>query len=108
MDKERRGLTETFERLWGQALVAVGAAEEEAARAVAKLQGAAGWSQEEARRHVRELTERLQEQRKELERSVDDRVKATLARVKAPRREEIAELRRRLDQVAERIKSLEK
>lgn len=107
MDKERRGLTEAFERLWSQALASVSAAEEEAAKAVHKLQGAAGLSQDEAKRFVRELTERLKSQRKELERTVDERVRTSLARVKAPRREELQELQRRLDRVAERMQALE-
>src|SRR4051812_11009135 len=114
MDKERRGITATVERprspgLGGGSAAGeetggggpgVAGAEEEGAGAVEKLEGAAGGSEEGARRYVRELTERLQSQRKEIEKTVDDRVRTTLARVKAPRREQITDLQRRLDRVA--------
>lgn len=107
MEKERRGLTESFERLWSQALVAVSDAQEEASKAVQRLQEAAGWSQEEAKRYVCELTERLTQQRKDLEKTVDERVRSTLARVRAPRKEQIQDFQKRLDRLAERIRSLE-
>ena len=66
--REKRPLAETFERLWGQALLAVSTAEEEAGRVVQRVTGAAGWSQDEVRRQARELTERLVTQRRDLER----------------------------------------
>jgi len=104
--KERWGLAETFERVWGQALLAVSTAEDEATKAVHRVAEVAGWNQEEAKRYVRELTERLVIQRREMEKSVEDGVKRTLARLKVPRREELQAVQERLDRVAQRIESL--
>ncbi len=105
---EKRTLSEIFEHLWSQALVAVSAAEDEVSKAVQKLAEAAGWSQEEARRQVRELSERLVVQRRELNRAVEEGVKKALARVKVPRRDELQDFGRRLDRLAERIRALER
>jgi len=107
MDKERHGLTEAFERLWSQGLVAVSTAEDEVTKAVQKIADAYGWSQEEARKHVRELTERLTQQRRDLEHSIEDAVKRTLSHIRVPRRDEIAEIQKRLDRLTERIQALE-
>ena len=80
MDKpeapERSTLAETFERLWSQALLAVSTAEEEASRAVQRVTAAAGWSQEEVKRHAREFTERLLGHRRDLEHNVEARRRA--------------------------------
>jgi polyhydroxyalkanoate synthesis regulator phasin len=105
---EKRTFSEIFEHLWSQALVAVSAAEDEVSKAVQKLAEAAGWSQEEARRQVRELSERLVAQRRELNRAVEEGVKKALARVKVPRRDELQDFGRRLDRLAERIQALER
>ena len=105
--REKRPLAETFERLWGQALLAVSTAEEEAGRVVQRVTGAAGWSPDEVRRHARELTERLVSQRRDLERNVEEGVRRALGRMKLPRREELQEVSVRLERVAERIRALE-
>jgi polyhydroxyalkanoate synthesis regulator phasin len=105
-NKDRKSLSEVFERAWSQALVAMSTVEEEAVMITHRLGEAAGWSQEEARRHVREFTERLAHQRKDLEGSVEEGVKRALSKVRVPRREEIAELQARLDRIAARIDSL--
>jgi polyhydroxyalkanoate synthesis regulator phasin len=105
--REKRPLAETFERLWGQALLAVSTAEEEAGRVVQRVTAAAGWSQDEVRRHARELTERLVTQRQHLERNVEDGVRKALGRMTLPRREELQDVSARLDRIAERIRALE-
>ena len=105
---EKRTLGEIFEHLWSQALVAVSAAEDEVSKAVGRLAEVAGWSQEEARRQVRELSERLVAQRRELNRVVEEGVKKALVRVKVPRRDELLDFGRRLDRLAERIRALER
>src|SRR5579863_5668468 len=101
-----RSITEYFERVWGQALVAVSQAEEEAGKAVQKLAGVAGWGQEEIKRQARELGERLVRQRKDLEHSVDEGVRRTLSALRVPRREEIQDIQARLERVAARIDAL--
>jgi polyhydroxyalkanoate synthesis regulator phasin len=104
----RKSPGEVFERIWGQALLAVSAAEEEAARALQRASEAAGWSQEEARRQVREFAERLVGQRRDLERNVEEGVKGALTRLRVPRREELSEVQSRLDRLLARVEGLER
>lgn len=101
--KEKRSFGEHFERLWGQALLAVSNAEDEALKVVQRLAESAGWSPEEMRLRARELGERLKTQRKDLERTVDEAVRGTLVRLKVPRREQLQDVSARLDRLAERI-----
>ena len=95
---------ELFQQIWSQALVTVTGAEEEAQRLLSRVQGLAGWSQDEARR----LGERLASQRREMERRVEEAVKTSVARLRVPRREEIAQLTTRLEAVSKRIEALQK
>lgn len=104
--KERRSFAEHFERLWGQALVAVSNAEDEALKVVQRLAEGTGWSPEEIRHRARELTERLASQRKDVERGVDEAVKRTLIHLKVPRREQLQEVQARLERLAERVERL--
>ena len=104
--REKHPVAETFERLWSQALLAVSTAEEEANRTVQRVAAAAGWSQDEVKRHAREFTERLVGQRKDLEHNVEEGVRQALARLKLPRREELQEFGARLERLAERIEAL--
>jgi len=106
--KDRRTVPEFFQQVWSQALVAVTGAEDEVAKLVGRLQGVAGWSQDEARRQVQHFTERLAAQRKELERRAEESVKASMAKLKVPRRDELAQLNARLDALARRVEALTK
>lgn len=90
---------EFFQQIWSQALTTVAGAEEEAQKLLGRLQG---MSQEEARK----LSERLAAQRKDLERRMDEVVKTSVARLKVPRREEVAQLNARLDGLSKRLDSL--
>ena len=92
---------EFFQQIWGQALTTVHGAEEEAQKLLGRLQG---MSQDEARK----LSERLAAQRKDLERRVEDVVKSSVARLKVPRREEVAQLNARLDGLTRRLEGLTK
>lgn len=103
---DKRSIPEIFHQVWSQALVAVNGAEEEALKLLSRAQEAAGWSPEEVRRQVREFTERLDSQRKELEGRVDATVKQSLGRLPVPRREEIAQLKARVEELARRVESL--
>jgi hypothetical protein len=105
--KERPRLSETFERIWGQALVAVSAAEEEAARALQRAAAVAGWSQDEVVRQVRVFTDRLASQRRDLERNVEDGVRRALGVLKLPRREQLQDFEARLARLSERLDALE-
>jgi polyhydroxyalkanoate synthesis regulator phasin len=105
--KEKKSPGEVFERLWSQALLAVNTAEEEATRTLQRAAEVAGWSQEEVRRQVRDFTERLAGQRREMERNVEEGVKGALSRVRLPRREDLLEAHARVEKLAERIAALE-
>ncbi len=103
---QKRSFTEYFERLWGQALLAVSQAEDEAKSAVQRLAEAAGAGQDEIARQVREFSERLVRQRKDLEHTLEDGVRKTLSRLRVPRREELQEIQARLDKVSARLDAL--
>lgn len=90
---------EHFQHIWSQALTAVAGAEEEAQKLLQKWRGL---SQEE----LKKLELRLATQRKELERRVEEVVKASVDRLRVPRREEIAQLNARLDALAARLEAL--
>ncbi|HLL53972.1 MAG TPA: phasin family protein [Myxococcaceae bacterium] len=104
--KEKRPISEQLERLWSQALLAASVAEEEASRVAQRVAEVAGWSQDEVKRHVRELSEQLVTQRRDLERSVEEAVKGRVARIKLPKREELMAFEERLNQLAARIDAL--
>ncbi|MGZ5956804.1 MAG: phasin family protein [Myxococcaceae bacterium] len=106
--KDRRPVVEVLERMWAQALTAVSSVEDEAARVVQRAQTVAGWSQDEVRRQMGELAERLAAQRKELEQGLEERVRGTLQRLRVPRRDEVQALAARVDRVAERLEKLER
>ena len=59
---------------------------------------------EKERRSLSEALESITQ----LNKVVEDGVRKALARMKVPRREELAEVRSRLDRLAERIRELEK
>jgi len=101
-------LRETFKEAWSQALVGLNAAEQEAERVIGKIADAAGFTQDDVRRHAREFGERLQAQRKEIERTLDDAVKRAANRFKLPSREELEALRKRLDALSARVEAMSK
>jgi poly(hydroxyalkanoate) granule-associated protein len=96
-------LRERFKVAWSQALVGLDAAEQEAEKVFQKVADAAGFGPEDVRRQAREFTERLQTQRREIERTIDDAVKRATGRFKLPSRDEIDELRRRVDALSARL-----
>ncbi len=105
---ERRSVSEHFQQLWSQALVAVTSVEEEAARLTSKLPGFSNWHPEEIRKSALEVAERLQLQRRQLERRLDEAVSHSLGVIRIPTREEVARLNARLDEIARRIEALSK
>ncbi len=101
--KEKRPLTDVVERMWAQALVAVSSVEEEAAQLVQRLQAVAGWSQDEVRRQVAEVSERLASQRLTLEKGIEEGVRRAVGKLRVPRRDQIQALEARLDRLAARL-----
>ena len=106
--KDRRPVVEALERMWAQAVTAMSSVEDEAARVVQRAQTVAGWSQDEVRRQMGDLAERLAAQRRELEQGLEERVRGALQRLRVPRREEVQALMTRVARVAERVEKLER
>jgi polyhydroxyalkanoate synthesis regulator phasin len=99
-------LNEKFKEAWSQALVGLNAAEAEAEKVLGRLADAAGLSQDDVKRHAREFGERLTQQRREVERAIEDAARRATARFKVPSREEVDALKRRLDDIAGRLEAL--
>jgi polyhydroxyalkanoate synthesis regulator phasin len=70
---------------------------------LARLADAAGLTPQDVKHHAREFGERLTQQRREVERAIDDGVRRAAAQFKIPTREEIESLKRRVDQIADRL-----
>jgi polyhydroxyalkanoate synthesis regulator phasin len=104
--KDKKGLAEVFEKLWGQALLAVSNVEDEAQKVAQRVAESAGWNQDEVKRQVREFAERLAGQRRDLEKNVEEGVKRALARLKVPRRDEMQAIEDRLNRIAQRVDAL--
>jgi polyhydroxyalkanoate synthesis regulator phasin len=92
-----------FREAWSQALVGINTAEAEAEKVLARLADAAGLTPEDVKHHAREFGERLTQQRREVERAIDDGIRRAAAQFKIPTRDEIESLKRRVDQIADRL-----
>ncbi len=97
-----------FKEAWSNALAGVNAAEQEAEKVLARIADVAGLSPEDVRRQARELGERLANQRREVERAVDEAVRRAANRFRIPSREDIEALEKRLDAVAQRLDAVAK
>jgi len=95
-----------FREAWSQALVGINTAEAEAEKVLARLADAAGLTPDDVKHHAREFGERLTQQRREVERAIDDGVRRAAAQFKIPTREEIESLKRRVDQIADRLEGI--
>ncbi|WP_242345140.1 phasin family protein [Anaeromyxobacter terrae] len=99
-------LQEIFKDAWSHALAGVNAAEQEAEKVLARIADAAGFSPEDVRRHAREFGERLTSQRREIEKTLDDAVRRATSRFRAPAREDLDALEKRLAAIAARVEAL--
>lgn len=97
-----------FKEAWSNALAGVNAAEQEAEKVLARIADAAGFSAEDVRRQARELGERLVQQRREVERAVDEAVRRAASRFHIPSRADLEALEQRLDAIAQRIDAIAK
>jgi polyhydroxyalkanoate synthesis regulator phasin len=95
-----------FRDAWSQALIGINTAEAEAEKVLARLADAAGLTPEDVKHHAREFGERLTQQRREVERAIDDGVRRAAAQFKIPTRDEIESLKRRVDQLADRLEAV--
>jgi len=96
-------IRETFKEAWSQALVGFNAAEQEAEKVMTRIADAAGFTPEDVKRHAREFGERLQVQRKEIEKSIDEAVKRAAGRFKLPTRDELEGLKQRVDAISAKV-----
>ncbi len=101
-------IQEIFKEAWSQALMGLNTAEQEAEKVLQKLVDVAGISPEEMRKHAREFGERLGAQRKELEKTIDDAVRRAVNRFKMPTRDDIDQLKQRLEVINQRLDALAK
>jgi polyhydroxyalkanoate synthesis regulator phasin len=95
-----------FREAWSHALVGLNAAEAEAEKVLGRLADAAGLTPEDVKHHAREFGVRLTQQRREVERAIDDGVRRAAAQFKIPTRDEIDALRRRMDEIADRLEAV--
>jgi polyhydroxyalkanoate synthesis regulator phasin len=95
-----------FREAWSQALVGINTAEAEAEKVLGRLADAAGLTPDDVKHHAREFGERLTQQRREVERAIDDGVRRAAAQFKIPTRDEIESLKRRIDQIADRLEAV--
>ena len=97
-----------FKEAWSNALAGVNAAEAEAEKVFTRLADVAGFSPDDVRRHARQFGERLQAQRRDLEKGIDDAVRRAANRFRIPTKDDIEQLQKRLDAISERVESLAK
>lgn len=107
MDVSRKRAQDAFEHFWSQALLTVSTAEDEAARFVGRFSAAtSGWSAEDVRRQVRELSDRLALGRRDVEAAIEQTAHAAVQRLRVPRRDEVEKLNARLESLARRVEAL--
>ena len=99
-------IQERFKEAWSHALAGINSAEQEAEKIFNRLADAAGFSPEDVKRHAREFGDRLQGQRKELEKAIDDGVKKAASRLRVPTKGDIESIEKRLDAISARIDAL--
>lgn len=95
-----------FKEAWSNALAGVNAAEQEAEKVFSRLADAAGFSPDDVKRHAREFGERLQTQRREVEKAIDEAVRRAANRFRIPTRDDLEALQKRLDAVADRVEAI--
>jgi polyhydroxyalkanoate synthesis regulator phasin len=101
-------IQEVFKEAWSHALAGVNAAEQEAEKVLTKMADAAGFSPDDVRRHAREFGERLQAQRKELEKAIDEGVRKTATRLQVPTKGDLDAIEKRLSDLSAKVDELAK
>jgi polyhydroxyalkanoate synthesis regulator phasin len=101
-------IQEMFKEAWSHALAGVNAAEQEAEKVFNRVADVAGFSPEDVRRHAREFADRLQAQRKELEKAIDDGVKKAANRLQVPTKGDLAAIEQRLTALSTKVDELAK
>jgi poly(hydroxyalkanoate) granule-associated protein len=99
-------IQEMFKEAWSHALSGVNAAEQEAEKVFNRMADAAGFSPEDVRRHAREFGDRLQAQRRELERAIDEGVKKAASKLRVPTKGDIEAIEKRLESLSAKVEAL--
>lgn len=101
----RSSLSESLQRAWSEARTATASMEEELKRKLGQFLSRTGLQQgsEEVARLASDLSRRLQRNREEIERAVDETMRTAMTKVRDPLLEEIANLRGRAEKLAQRI-----
>lgn len=99
-------IQEMFKEAWSHALAGVNAAEQEAEKVFNRVADAAGFSPEDVRRHAREFGDRLQAQRKELEKAIDDGVKKAATKLQVPTKGDLDAIEQRLTALSAKVDEL--
>lgn len=97
-----------FKDALSQARAGVTAAEQGAEKVLGRLADAAGFTPVDVRRHARELGEKLAAQRLELTRTIDGAVKKATGAFRLPTKDEVAELRQRVDAITARLDAMDR
>jgi len=100
-------LPTSFKEALSQARAGVRSAEQEAQKVLGRIADAAGIAPDDVRRRARALTERLQAQRREIGKTVDETVRKAAAKARLPSRDEVETLRQRVDALTVRLEALE-
>lgn len=103
---DKKPLADILKDAWGQALLAVDAAEEEAQKLLHRLGDLVDVKPDDARKVAGEFAERLNKQRAALEKSLEDGMKRALARVRIPSREDLQDLQDRVEKLDARLKEI--
>jgi polyhydroxyalkanoate synthesis regulator phasin len=99
-------LQTVFKDAWSQAVAGMAAAEQGAGKVLGRIADAAGFTPDDVKRQARDLTEKLQTQRRSLEKALDLAVKKAAGRFLLPTKGEVAELRQRVDELSSRLDAL--
>jgi polyhydroxyalkanoate synthesis regulator phasin len=92
-----------FKEAWSRALTGVGAAEQEAEKVLGKVTGMSG---EELRRQARDMGERLNAQRREIEKAIEEGVRKAADRLHMPTQDELEALKKRMDDLTARVEAM--
>jgi polyhydroxyalkanoate synthesis regulator phasin len=106
--ESKRGVGEALKGAWAQALASVNAAEEETKKLLGRVGEWVEVGPDEAKKVARELAERLQRQRAELEKSLESAVAKALQRFRLPSKDEVAALADRVEKIALRLEEIER
>lgn len=94
-----------FKEAWTRALTGVGAAEQEAEKLLSRVTGLSG---DELRRQAREVGERLNAQRREVEKAIDEGVRKAAGRLQMPTQDELESLKKRMDDLTAKVEAMGK